>query len=170
MLDLIINRRSIRKFKDTKVSQEELNNILKAALLAPSSRNKKPLEFIVVENREILNKLEKCKTPGSIALKTAPVAIIVLGNKDISDVWIEDASISATFIQLEIEALNLGSCWIQIRNRNGENKNSEEMVREALNLPNNYGILSIIALGHKDQEMPPHTEKDIDFSKVRVIS
>ena len=122
MIDLLKNRRSIRKFTEEKVSKEDLEKILKAGLLAPSSMNKKPVEFVVIEDRQTILKLEKCKKFGTVPLKTAPLVICVISDSELSDVWVEDASIAATFIQLEVEKLGLGSTWIQIRKREADER------------------------------------------------
>ena len=145
MLELLKSRRSIRKYKDTPIEKDKIDKIIKSALLAPSSMNKKPVELIVVNEKSTLEKLEKCKNRGTLALKTSPVAIVVIGDSLTSDVWIEDASIASTLIQLEAESLGLGSCWIQMRSRQGEIDDSEKEVRNVLNIPDNYGVLSIIA-------------------------
>ena len=166
MIDLLKNRRSIRKFTEEKVSKEELEKILKAGLLAPSSMNKKPVEFVVIEDRQTILKLEKCKKFGTVPLKTAPLVICVISDSEISDVWVEDASIASVLIQLEVEKLGLGSTWIQLRNRTCDEGNSEEVVRKVLSIPQKYGILSLIAIGHKDEDKKPYTDKDLDFSKV----
>lgn len=166
MLDILRERRSIRKYKDQKVEKEKIDNILKAGLLAPSSMNKKPVEFIVVEDKDTLSKLEDCKAKGTLALKTASLAIVVVADTERSNVWIEDASIASTLIQLEVEKLGLGSCWIQIRNRQSANGNSEEAVRNVLSLPENYGVLTILTIGYKDEEKTPYDDSKLDFEKV----
>lgn len=166
MLEILKSRRSIRKYKDTPIEKDKIDKIIKSALLAPSSMNKKPVELIVVNEKSTLEKLEKCKNMGTLALKTSPVAIVVIGDSLTSDVWIEDASIVSTLIQLEAESLGLGSCWIQIRNRQGENDNSEKEVRNVLNIPDNYGVLSIITLGYKDEEKIPYDESSFNFNKI----
>lgn len=166
-LDLLMKRRTIRIFKDEKIDKETILKVIKAGLLAPSSKNKKPVEFIVVEDKDTLLKLENCKDKGGIGLETAPCAIVVVGDSSKSDVWIEDASIAATYMQLEAEQLDLGSVWIQMRKRFNEIGDSEDEVRKLLNIPENYGVLCIIALGYKDEVKKPYEEKDIDFSKVK---
>lgn len=166
-LDLLMKRRTIRLFKDEKIDKETILKVIKAGLLAPSSKNKKPVEFIVVEDKDTLLKLENCKDKGGIGLETAPCAIVVVGDSSKSDVWIEDASIAATYMQLEAEQLALGSVWIQMRKRFNEIGDSEDEVRKLLNIPENYGVLCIIALGYKDEVKKPYEEKDIDFSKVK---
>lgn len=166
ILGIFKNRRSVRKFKDEKIDSETLELILKAGLLAPSSKNKKPVEFIVIENKETMQDLKKCKSKGAEALNTAPCSIVVIADNELSDVWIEDATIASTFIQLEAEDQGLGSVWIQMRKRFNDNGDAEDEVRKLLNIPENYGVLSIIALGYKDEEKRPHDIKNLDFSKI----
>lgn len=166
ILETLKNRRSVRKFTEEKIDTKILELVLKAGLLAPSSKNKKPVEFIVVEDEETILKLKTCKSKGAEGLNTAPCAIVIVANSELSDVWIEDASIATTFIQLAAENLGLGSVWIQMRKRWNDNGDSEDEVRNLLNIPENYGVLSIIALGHKDEEKQPHDMKTLDFSKV----
>ena len=166
MLEIFKNRRSIRKFTNEIISKEDIEKILKAGLLAPSSMNKKPVELIVIDDKETIAKLETCKKYGTLPLKTAPLVIAVIADSELSDVWVEDASISATFIQLEVEKLGFGSTWIQMRKREAEDKDSEVAVRKVLDIPNKYGVLALIAIGHKDEEKKPYEDSDIDFGKV----
>ena len=80
MIELLKTRRSIRKYNDKEVEQEKIELILKAALLAPSSKGKRPWEFIVVKDKEILKKVSKCRTiGGGPFIANASVAIVVLG-------------------------------------------------------------------------------------------
>lgn len=166
LLKLLMKRRSIRKFKEEKPSKELVDMVLKAGLLAPSSKNKKPVEFILVEDKNILLKLKESKTKGIVALETAPFIIVVIGDSEKSDVWVEDTSIAASYMQLEAEELGLGTVWIQIRKRFNEMNDSEAYVKKALNIPHNYGVLCIIAVGYKNETVQPYETDDIDFSKV----
>lgn len=170
MLELYKQRRSIRKFTSDKVSKENVENLKKAALLAPSSRNLKPIEFIFIEETEMIRNLEKCKNFGTTALKTATLAIVIIGDTAKSDVWIEDAAIATTFIMLEAEALGLGSNWIQMRLREGANAPSEDEVRTLLGIPKQYGILSVLAIGKKNEEKNSYTDDDLDLSKIHKNS
>lgn len=166
LLDLVMKRRSIRKFKDEKLDKELIKKVLSAGLLAPSSKNKKPIEFIVIEDKDTLLKLKDCKSKGGIGLDTAPCAIVVIGDSDKSDVWVEDASIAASYMQLALEGLGLGSVWIQMRKRFSESDDSENEARKVLNIPENYGVLCILAVGYKNENPPSHDYNDIDVSKV----
>lgn len=166
ILEVLKNRRSIRKFKEEKVDKSIIEQLLQSALLAPSSKDKKPVEFIVVDDKETIEKLKTCKSKGAVALDTAPCAIVVIADSEVSDIWIEDASIAATLIQLAATNLGLGSVWIQMRNRQSNIKNSEEEVRDVLNIPEKYGVLSVIAIGYKDEIKEPYDLKSLDLSKI----
>ena len=121
MLELLKHRRSIRTFTDEPVSQENIDSLLKAALSA-LRRWAKPVECIVVRNKETIARLKTYKKHGTTPLGTAPLAIVVIADGQKSDVWVEDASIVSILIQLEAEKLGLGSTWIQLRRREGEQR------------------------------------------------
>ena len=128
--------------------------------------NKKPVELIVVEDRETLGALKRCKNYGTNGLDTAPCAVAVIADSRLSDVWVEDAAIAAALMQLEAESLGLGSVWIQLRNRQSSSGSSEDDVKRVLNIPENYGVLAILAIGYKYEAKAPYDENTLDFSKI----
>jgi nitroreductase len=167
LLDTLKTRRSIRKFKDQEVEEEKREVILKSALLAPSSRSRRPWEFIVVTDRERLNKLSQCREQSSKFLAGAPLAVVVLADQDLCDVWIEDASIASAFIQLSAHDLGLGSCWIQVRERfHSEEKKAEAYIRELLEIPDQYSVECIIAIGYANEEKKPYEEEALPYEKI----
>lgn len=166
MLSLIMKRRSIRKFKDEKLSKEEIKKLIKAGLLAPTSKNKKVVELIAVDDKDIILKLKDCKNMGSIGLNTAPFALAVIADSQKSDVWVEDASIAASYIQLAAEDMGLGTVWIQMRKRFSDYGDAEKEVRKVLNIPEKYGVVCIIAAGYKNENIGPYTDKDVEVSRV----
>lgn len=167
MLDLLFKRRSIRRFKEDKVPTAELNKLLQAALLSPSSRGIRPWEFIVVDDKEVLADLARSKEHGSSFLNGAPLGIVVIADQTKTDVWIEDTAIASIIIQLMAESLGLGSCWIQIRNRmHHEQETAEDYIRNLLNIPDRYRIESVIALGYPDEEKLPYTEDSLKTDKI----
>jgi len=165
MLNLIMKRRSIRKFKDEKISEEEIQKLVNAGLLAPTSKNNKAVKLIVIDDKNKILELKDCRNIGTVGLQTAPCAIVVIADREKSDVWVEDASIAASYMQLAAEDLGLGSVWIQMRNRVSDNDSSENEVRKLLSIPEKYGVLCIIALGHKNEIKDSYTEDDIDNSR-----
>lgn len=168
MLDLLINRRSIRKYKDQKIEKEKVDKILKGALTSPSGKNIQPWELIVVDNKDILEKLAASRGGPSKPLANAPLAIVVVANPELTNVWVEDASVISTIIQLMAESLGLGSCWIQSRQRftqADENMIVSDYVRDILDIPENYFVESMIAIGYPDEEKNPH-EIDLNTNKI----
>ena len=167
--ELIKTRRSTRKFTDQPLTPEEVESLLKTALMAPSSKSTTPWQFIVVEDKEKLQELSTCKKHGGSFIADCALAIVVLANGMDTDAWIEDASIASIFIQLQAEDLGLGSCWVHVRNRfTANDEESEEYVRRALGIPYQLQVLSIIALGHKGQERKPFDEERLQWEKVHL--
>jgi len=166
-IDFLYKRRSIRTFSDQPVEKETMDALLKAALLAPSSRSRHPCRFIAVMQKETLEKLSRVKHHGAGFLMAAPCAIVVAADPDICDVWIEDASIATTYLHLASTALGLGSCWIQIRKRKTmDGTDSEEYVKELLFLPSGFRVLSIVAVGYPRTTLPPRSDGDLHFELV----
>jgi len=165
--DQLNTRRSIRKFKDQEVEQEKIDDILKSALLAPSSRGRRPWEFIVVTDSDLLSQLARCRDHGSSFIKGAPLAIVVVADKELCDVWIEETSIVAILIQLAAHDLGLGSCWIQVRERfQTEQKKTEDYLKNILSIPEQYAVECIIAIGYPDEIKTPHEENILLDDKI----
>ena len=99
-------------------------------------------------------------------LANAPLAIVVAVNPELTDVWIEDASIISIIIQLMAQSQGLGSSWIQSRERfTQENESVSSYIKGILDLPENYLVESIIAIGYPDEEKEPHNP-DLILDKV----
>lgn len=167
MLELLINRKSIRKYKNQTVDQETINKIIKGALTSPSGRNIKPWQLIVVTDKEILNRLGEARGGVTAPIKNSPLGFLVLADPELTDLWIEDTSIIATVIQLTAQSLGLGSCWLQVRERlSPENKDVEKYVKNLLNIPEKYRVECMISIGYPDEEKAPHKEEQLDYDKV----
>lgn len=167
--DLIKNRRSMRKFTSQELTQDEVVALMKAALMSPSSKRKNPWQFVVVDDKETLCRLSRSKAMASSFLAEAALGIVVLADPLESDVWIEDATIATLMIQLQAEDLGLGSCWIQIRERQtADGVPSDEYVREVLDIPLQLQVLSIVAVGHKGMERKPFAEEHLQWEKVHL--
>lgn len=165
---LIKKRRSVRKFTTENISPEHVEQILKAGLMSPTSKNSHSWHFIAVENKAKLDALSKCKNSGKF-IANCTLAIIIAGDPLTSDVWIEDCSIASIVMQLQAEDLNIGSCWIQIRDRYTENNiSSEEYIKELFELPLQLQILSVIAFGHKEKEKTPQDEDKLLWENVHI--
>ncbi len=165
----MLKRRSTRKFNDEPVTKEELDKILQAALLAPTSMNRKPCNFMVIERKETLTDLANSKDHGAGLIDGADKAIVVVADTMVADTWIEDSSIALTYMHLMATELGLGSCWVQIHLRSKNGKDSEEIVRDILKIDDHYRVVGIMALGHSDDIPPAHELADVDKNKVHFI-
>lgn len=151
MIELLSNRRSIRKFTSQPVSDEHLEKLVAAALLAPSSKDTRPVELVAVRDKNTIAALAACRDSGTMPLRTAALVLAVTADTGKSDAWVENASIAAILAQLEAEHLGLGSTWVQMRLRTNGEKSAEAEVRKTLGIPANYGVLCLLAIGHKDE-------------------
>ena len=167
--ELILQRRSIRKYLPREISPEAVKIILEAALVAPSSKGKMPCQFIAVDDKDTLIKMSKCKDFGAKPIEKSVLSIIVTADATDCDTWIEDSAIAAIFMQLQAEDLGLGSCWIQIRGRFDENGNSaEEYLQNLLSIPDYMKILCIVTFGHKDEIRKPYETDKCKWEKVHI--
>jgi len=169
MIDLLRTRRSIRKFQDKPLEKEKVEILKEAVLRSPSSRNVKPWHFIFVDDREILLKLASSKRHGAEFLGGAPLGIVILGDENQTDVWVEDCSIATLIAHLTAHSLGLGSCWIQIRNRDHSDYDSaEEYIQEILAIPDHMRVEAVIAIGYPGEDKEGVPLREIDFSKVSL--
>jgi nitroreductase len=169
MLSLLEKRRSIRKYQDRKIEPQKIDQLIEAALRAPSSIGRNPWEFVVVTDQGILQRLARAKEHGSTFIKGAPLGIVVCADPKKSDIWVEDASIASIIIHLTAASLGLGSCWIQIRERMHQgNEPAERFIAEVLGLPSDLKVLSMIAVGYPDEEKPAHEKKSLPYEKVHL--
>ncbi len=166
ILPLLEKRRSIRRFQDRAVEKEKLDLLVEAALRAPSSRNTRPWEFVVVRDRRMLEQLAGAKEHGSSFLRDAPAGIVVCADPGKSDVWVEDASIAAILIQLAAESLGLGSCWIQIRERSHPSGTpARDIVARLLGLPSAVAVEAIVAIGYPAEQKAPHARESLPWAQ-----
>ncbi|MCC8070322.1 MAG: nitroreductase family protein [Bacteroidales bacterium] len=167
--DLLVNRRSIRRYTPEPISADSVKLILEAALLAPTSKNTRSWQFIAVEDKTMLERLSQCKPAGAAPIERCALAIVVAADPTLSEPWVEDASIAASFMQLQAADLGLGSCWVQVRGRfTADNIPSEEYVQDLLGMPETLPVLCIVAFGHKDEERKPVDVSKLLWEKVHI--
>ncbi|MFC1916035.1 nitroreductase family protein [Chloroflexota bacterium] len=159
LLDLIKQRKSVRNFLDRPVERKKVMACLEAARLAPSACNSQPWKFIVVDDRQLKNKLCRAAFSGIYSInafcKKAPVIIVVISEKSkfiarIGELfrktkyYLIDIGIACEHFVLQAEDLGLGTCWIGWFN--------EEATKSILNIPYRKKIDILIALGYYDKE------------------
>ena len=165
--EVLLKRRSVRKFTDEPVSEEDVLKLLHAGMSGPSACNRTPWEFFVVTNPEILEKLRKSARYSKIK---APLAIVVCGNLSkalplqLSPFWIQDCSAATENILLEATELGLGTVWCGVHPM----KRAEKNVSEALSLSEKLVPLNIIHIGHPAEFPDPrdqYNEKKVHYVK-----
>jgi len=167
MLELLRERRSIRKFQDRPLSVDQVMALEEAVLRSPTGRDSRSWEFIFVDDRLLLKKLADTRGNNSAFLAGASLGIVVLGNDAVTDTWVEDSSLAAIIAQLAAVQLGLGSCWSQVRNReHSPDRSAENYVREVLSIPDNLRVLCVIAVGHPAEEKRPIPKKELSFRKI----
>ncbi len=167
--DLVQKRRSVRKFTEQEIKAEDLQTILRAALMSPTSKGTRAWHFVVVDDPALLEKISLCRPMGSQFIAGAKVAVVVLGDREVTDAWCEDASLAAVTMQYQAADLGLGSCWCQIRNRFMENgEPSDNVLRFLLRYPENLTAECVIGLGYPAIERKPQDEDKLKWENVHV--
>ncbi|MFP4180023.1 MAG: nitroreductase family protein [Spirochaetaceae bacterium] len=161
------SRRSIRAYKETSVDLQDVKKMIDAALHSPTAKNIPGVHIVVIDDREKLKTLSKCKPHGADFVADAPLAFVVAGDTDKSVAWIEDASITCITLQYSAEELGLSSCWAQIRERKTpEGGSSSEYIKTECGLPGNFEVEAIIAVGYPDEKVPPRSEDELPLKNV----
>lgn len=169
MLELLMNRRSIRKYQDKPVEKEKIDTIIKAALTSPTGHNRRAWELIVVEDKEILEKLSTSRGVHSKFMKDAPLGFVILLDMERAVTWSQDGSFMAAIIQLMGQSLGLGSCWIHASDVTADDGSSmEENIKDILDIPkgDRYKVLCMISMGYPAEIKNGHNEKAFRYNKV----
>lgn len=167
LLEIMKHRRSVRKYTEEKIDEDKLQQILAAALMAPSGRAIRPWEFVVVRDKETLTKLSKAREHGAEMLAGADCAVLVFGDERKTDVWIEDCSNAMTHMYLMASSLGVGCCWIQGRLRKMEDGTlTEDYVRGLLGVPAGYRLEAIMSLGMPAERPEPYQVDNLPWEKI----
>ena len=168
LIDIILSRRSIRRYEKKEIPQDVLNKILEAGRLAPSASNRQPWHFIVVTDDDIKKKI--AQTGDSMFIKDAPIIIAGCGliGDDYTRKWgtswtIIDISIALQNMVLAAWAMGIGSCWI--------GDFLEEEVKDLLIVSDDWKIVSLLALGYPAKQPMPRNKKSmkeiVSFNKFK---
>ncbi len=153
-IDTIYDRRSVRKYIDKEVNPDLIDEILRAAMFAPSGCNKQPWHFVVFNDKEIIKEI-KAMHPYASALATAPVCIMVCGDteKEMAQGFYQvDCSAAIENMLLAAKALGLDTCWMGIYPW----EDTMAAFTKRFNLPQNVKPFALISVGYGDtkQERP----------------
>lgn len=143
-LETIFNRKSVRKYTERPVEKEKLETLVRAGMAAPSSRDRRPWEFVIVTDRDLLDKMGD-GLPLARMLKETKQAIIVCGDTVKSEnAWQLDCSAAAQNILLAAESIGLGAVWTAAYPYPERMK----IIQDALQLPEHILPLTVIPLGY----------------------
>ncbi|MCK8824324.1 nitroreductase family protein [Fuchsiella alkaliacetigena] len=165
---IIKNRRSVRKFKNEEVSDEILKKLINAARWAPTSCNRQPWEFIIIADKELIEKVRDFR--GQKFISDAPYCILVLMNKNLYHYDDEslisyylnlDAGAAIQNILLMAEYLNLSACWVNLADNNLSDEERKEM-KELFNIPEKMILNTVIPIGYSDFNPNPPGRKDLE--------
>lgn len=162
MIDAIRLRRAVRDYIEQPIPEQLMQEIMTAAMYAPSANGVYPWEFVIVENAETRDWLSKL-TPWSAPAKTAAAAVVIIGHETDSPQWVEDCAVAAEHLWLAAVDRGLGGCWIQIRG----NANAEKELKERLHIPDEHRVLCLLTLGTPVKDETPHDDTAYDKSKVK---
>lgn len=167
-MNSIFTRRSVRRFNSNTVEKEKIEKLLRAAMQAPSAKNGRPWEFIVVSGKDNLLKLSTF-SPYSSSLAYANVAIIVLGNTKsmvMPEYYQQDLSAATQNILLEATELNLGSVWYGVT----PEISKMSYISNMFNLDSSLMPFSVIGIGYPEIENANTFIDRYDESKVTYIN
>ena len=160
LFNLILARRSIRTYTARPVGEQTIQTLLKAAMAAPSASNLKPWHFIVVTDREMLDKLADVHPHGKMLFE-APLCIAVCGDTTVSAAyWVQDCSAATENLLLAAVALGLGAVWLGVH----PITERTTVIRPMLRIPEHIVPLNLVSIGHPAEQKESRTQ----FSPARV--
>ena len=169
--DLLVKRRSIRRYKQEPLDAESVKLILEAGLMAPTSKNSRAWQFIAVDDADMLQRLSQCKQAGAMPVAKAALAIVVAVDATKSEAWIEDASAAASYMQLQAADLGIGSCWVEVRDRyQMDGTPANEYVQELLGIPEEISVGCSLTFGYPDEDRKPCDTSKLHWENVHIGS
>ena len=146
-LDAIFSRRSIRAYRDEPVPEEQVDTLLRVAMVAPSALDERPWHFVVVRDRDTLRGLAEGMEHCAM-LREAPLGLVFCGDPRLEkipglDFWVQDLSASVQNVHLAAHAMGLGSVWVALH----PIEDRMRPVRQALNLPAEIVPFAVLCVG-----------------------
>ncbi len=182
--EIIRNRRSVRKFTDTPMSMEIVNELIKQSTFAPNAGNEQPWKFIIVNNKLMIQKIsnENKKNilariganPGDYAKKyqgmlknesfnvfyNAPCLVMILGLSDLKNLFV-DCALAAAYFMMAAVTRGLGTCWV-----NFGTEIHDQAMKDELGIPDDYKIVAPIILGFPETIPAIPKRKDPEILKI----
>jgi nitroreductase len=162
-MDIIFNRRSVRKYTEQKIEAEKVDRMLRAAMQAPSATNQQPWEFLVIDDKETIVKLAEF-SPYAKMLPGAPLAMVILEKQGVRAPLFTEQDLGAAVQNLMLQAVEdgLGSVWMGV----GRGTERETFLKEMFNLPETVKPFAVLAIGYPADE---NANKFVDrYDETRV--
>jgi nitroreductase len=156
-LKAIMERRSCRVYQDRPVSEETIDVLLKAGMVAPSAMNSQPWEFLVMQDADKKAAASELVTYWSM-LKKAPLGILVMGNLNgyhasHTEFFIQDCALCAENILLAAQAMGLGGVYLGLYPK----QDIMEKIRAIYGIPEHILPFAVLSIGYPEKPMQPHT-------------
>lgn len=151
-MEAILTRRSTREYTPEPVPEEALQQLLRAAMHAPSAGKIRPWHFVVIRSRALLSEIARVH-PYAQMMRTAPLAIMVCGDSSLDrykGYWVQDCSAATQNILLAAQALGLGTAWVGLHPM----EDRAEAMRKLVGLPESIIPLCLVAVGHPQESGP----------------
>ncbi len=162
VLDAITKRRSVREYKADVVSEKDVNEILKAAMFAPTAMNNRSIEYVVVRDAQTKGKIADAIVPKQNFIKDAPVIIVPVIDASKSVLPMQDLSLATMTIFIQATSLGLGTLWKNVPSE------CAFKIKEILGVPKNYALTNVIPIGYPKSEPQPHSDKEFDEKKIHA--
>ncbi len=167
VIDCLKTRRSIRKYKDEQVAEDQLQQILDAAVYAPTGAGRQSPVIVVVQDPDLLKKLSQMNAAvagiNADPFYGAPMVAIVLADQTAVPTWKEDAALVAGNILNAAHAVGVDSCYIFRAKEMFESEEGKELLRDWGLDENNYVGVANCILGYRDCEMPEPAPRKEDY-------
>jgi nitroreductase len=162
IIPAIQKRRSVREYQDKAVSDEDINEIIKAAQYAPTGRNNRLVEFIVIKDQATKEKLFELtgRDPDQDFVVKAPVILIMVSNMEKNDLYKQDLSIASGYVFLQAAELGLGTVWKNIW------PDQTGVIKKLLGIPEEFTFVNMVPIGYP--ETPPEPHNDNDYSEKKI--
>jgi len=165
-IEAIHTRRSIRKYTDRPVEKEKIIRIIKAATSAPSACNQQPWWFIVIDDREILDRIPDIHEDAPMC-RQASAAVLICGDKSLETCpgfWVQDCAAATQTLLLAAHDLGLGAVWTGVYPK----EKKIDGFRAMFDLPDNVIPMSLVPIGYPAEEIPPedrYKEERVKFNR-----
>ena len=152
-MEAILTRRSVRRYEDKPVPEELIEKLLAAGMAAPTARDAREWQFVVIDDREMLAKIGEIN-PNAKMARNAPMAILVCGDLSLEKCegyWVVDCAAMVENILLAAHALGLGAVWTGVYPR----PERVEGLKQLAGLPDNVVAHSLIVVGYPAEQPAP---------------